>query len=472
MAETLAERVLRHIRDEKLLRPGHRVAVAVSGGSDSVALLRLLLQLRGELGLVLSVAHFQHKIRPDSADDEAFVAALAREFGLEFYRDEANIPEHAAREHLSIETAARRLRYDFFTRLLAEGKADVIATGHTADDQAETVLHKFLRGAGTRGLGGIYPRHAIANGELIRPLLPFRHSELQAYANEVGQPWREDLSNLDLRFTRNKLRHGTLPLLEREANPAIFETLAHTADWARAEEQYWQAEMERLLPTLVLLGRPVRGGGRSETATDSVSLSCETLARLPLAVQRRALRALAASKQLRLDFAETERLRALAVHGSRDQEVQLHIGWRAVRGDRELTLAHSATERSAEAFDCALVIPGETPLPHGSRLRITIANGAAQGAAYNRRSLMVTGLDALRARNWRAGDRFWPAHVGSEKKVKELLQPLKLAAAERACWPVVVDASAKPAQVLWLRGFKSPRLELADGRELLIEETR
>src|SRR5437867_1591580 len=153
--ETLAQRVTRYIRRHKLLNPGDRVGVAVSGGADSVALLRALLELRAELGIVLSVIHFNHRLREPQADlDEQFVDDLAYTHKLAFSRDEGDVRKHAAMHQLSIEAAARSLRYEYFKRLLAQG-LNRLATGHTLDDQAETVLLRIIRGAGTRGLAGI-----------------------------------------------------------------------------------------------------------------------------------------------------------------------------------------------------------------------------------------------------------------------------------------------------------------------------
>src|SRR5437016_7407123 len=175
--ETLAQRVTGYIRRHKLLNPGDRVGVAVSGGADSVALLRLLLELRKTLGVVISVVHFNHKLRGAESDGEkSFVAELARCRKLQFYSSSGNVAGHAAKKHMSVETAARELRYEFFRSLVGVGAVrkpsseelngpqimlDKIATGHTLDDQAETVLMRLVRGAGTRGLAGIYPKLAV-----------------------------------------------------------------------------------------------------------------------------------------------------------------------------------------------------------------------------------------------------------------------------------------------------------------------
>src|SRR5580658_2156330 len=288
---SLAQRVRSHIRRQELLRAGDRVGVAVSGGIDSVALFRLLLELRGELGIVLSVVHFNHKLRgADSDADQEFVGSLAREHALEFYCDTDDVAGHAVAERISVETAARELRYGFFHFLLgadgepqglrpdsssshsdrsAEGAAppngaclDKILTGHTLDDQAETVLMRMIRGAGVRGLGGIYPRIAVEDddgdvcGEIIRPLLGIRRRELEQYLKDIGQGWREDSSNADDAFTRNRIRQLVVPLLEKEFNPAVVENLAELAAIARGEEDYWENEVAGWMGTAVHWSEP------------------------------------------------------------------------------------------------------------------------------------------------------------------------------------------------------------------------
>ncbi|HEY3616223.1 MAG TPA: tRNA lysidine(34) synthetase TilS, partial [Candidatus Sulfotelmatobacter sp.] len=226
---SLAERAFFRIRQDDLLKAGDRVGVAVSGGIDSAALLRLLLELRSELGIVVSVVHFNHRLRGAESDaDQEFVTNLAREHGLEFYSDSEDVAARAAEEHASIETVARELRYGFFRYLLGEDRAaeqglkldtlvaangtaeavpfpnpppsrlNKITTGHTLDDQAETVLMRMIRGAGLRGLGGIHPRLPVedddgeVSGEIVRPLLGIRRRELEQYLKDIGQPWRED----------------------------------------------------------------------------------------------------------------------------------------------------------------------------------------------------------------------------------------------------------------------------------------
>ena len=235
--QTLAESVLEYIRKHALLKAGDRVGAAVSGGADSVAMLRLLLELRRELGVVLMVVHFNHQLRGAESDaDEQFVAELGRRHKLDVRCESGDVAAHAAEKHLSLEAAGREMRYAYFRRLLRAGRADRIATAHTLDDQAETVLLRVVRGAGTRGLAGIYPQLSVVSSQfsvgsqfsvlgsqfsegsrlsgfssrenlaIIRPLLGVRRRDLEPYLNALGQDWREDSSNRDLRHTRNRVR--------------------------------------------------------------------------------------------------------------------------------------------------------------------------------------------------------------------------------------------------------------------------
>jgi tRNA(Ile)-lysidine synthase len=320
-----------------LLRPGMCLTVAVSGGADSVALLRALVDAAPEIGLVLSVAHVHHGIRGADADADAqFVADLAARFELAFHRHDVDAPAAARKNRETLEEAARNLRYAWFGELLASGVADAVATAHTLDDQAETVLHKFLRGAWTEGLSGIHPVLAQPRGAILRPFLGVRRADIEAWLACIGQEWREDATNADTAHTRNRLRHDLLPALAAY-NPRIYEQLANLATLSRDEDAYWQAELARILPPLLLPGKPVRGGGRA-ASTDpneaSVAVEVERLPASP-ALRRRILRAAARHLGVALNFDQTERV--LAMCGPNPTKRQtLTATLRAERSPREL----------------------------------------------------------------------------------------------------------------------------------------
>ncbi len=238
------------------MRPGDRVGVAVSGGADSVALLLLLLELRGKLGIVLSVVHFNHKLRGKASDaDEVFVAKLAAKHGLEFHSASVDVAKKAKKERANLEDAARRARYDYFRSLAESGDCGRIVVAHTADDQAETVLAHLFRGTGLAGLGGIHP----VAGPVIRPLLNVRGSELRRFLRARKQTWREDATNRDTKRMRARIRRKLLPLLQKQFQPAIVEHLSTLAELAREDQADLQSQAEL---RVLALAKETKGGLR------------------------------------------------------------------------------------------------------------------------------------------------------------------------------------------------------------------
>jgi tRNA(Ile)-lysidine synthase len=247
-AEKLERRFLNHLREQPWFRPGLKMGAGVSGGADSVALLRLLAELRPQLGIVLSAVHFNHRLRGKASDaDERFVAALAEELGVTLHIGRGHVAEKAKREKANLEDAARRSRYAHFHKLSQQGIVEIVLTAHTMDDQAETVLAHILRGTGIFGLAGIRP----AAGPIRRPLLAFRREELRQYLRQKRQRWREDASNRDTSRTRARMRKTLLPLLIRKFNPAAVEHLAGLAKRSLEEATLLDALCEQLVQKLV-----------------------------------------------------------------------------------------------------------------------------------------------------------------------------------------------------------------------------
>ncbi len=468
----LANSVVGYVRKHDLLRPGDRVGVAVSGGADSIALLRLLVELRTELGLVLSVVHLNHKLRGTESDqDEQFVREMAASHGLEFVIESQDAKAYAAEKKLSLETAARRLRYEFFERLLQTRELDKIATAHTIDDQAETVLLKLARGAGTRGLAGIYPKLAISsqpsafsqtspqtNCAVVRPLLSTSRKELEAYLTEIGQSWREDSSNRDLRHTRNGVRHGIIPRLEKHVNPAVRETLAEAAEIARGEEEYWTETVVRQLPGL---------WNKAENESGGV-LHGKGLGDLPLALQRRMVRAAAESLGLGLEFRQVEEVLALK-DGSC---CVLSAGWTVSRQNGKLEFRTAQID--LPDYEYPLPVPGRVAVFEASLVLEALIVGGAAGSDQSGPSGPVQLLDfdlaenGLIVRNWRAGERFWPPHTKEPKKLKELLQDRHIIGEEKKQWTVV----ARGDEIVWVRGLGVRRDATAKGHKgVLIRES-
>lgn len=455
----------------ELFSPGDRVCVAVSGGADSTALLRLLLERRNELGIVLSVVHVEHGLRGEAGVADAdFVRELAHSFKLPCEIAAVDTLRRVAEHKESVEEAARNLRYGVFRDLLMSGIADEVATAHSLDDQAETVLMKLLRGAWTEGLSGIYPRvrldAASPHCSIIRPLLGARRWQIEACLRSLGQPWRQDKTNESHLYMRNRVRHELLPAM-RDYNPQIEESLAHLAANARCEEQHWQAELMRVLPQLVLEGRPVRGGGRrASTAPGMVQLALEIprLRALDLPLRRRVLRATAERCGATLDFAATERLLGMiayegtfgrpssAAHRlSLTGNVQVECSARELQFERREIAP--AKERNGDfkvkegaGAGSNLLPVYELPVPGRSE-------APAFGACYTANLVGGQGTaeaEPARIRAWRPGDRVWVRHSSKPKKVKEILERMGIRGVEKSTWPVIEWQGL----ILWMRGVE------------------
>jgi len=433
----LVERVLETIRKRKLIKAGERVAVAVSGGADSVALLLLLLELRGELGIVLSVAHVNHKLRGEESDeDERFVVDLARQHDLELLVRVAPVNQERGS---GIEAAARALRYDFFRELARTGRVRKIATAHTLDDQAETVLLRMLRGTGIRGLAGIHPRLVLEkeghkSGEVVRPLLEVRRAELQEFLRARGQEWREDSSNRDPSFLRNRVRLAMLPVLKESFGEAAVENLANLAEIARAEEEHWEH-------------------GHPEVRAAEGDLKVAPLSELPLAAQRRLVRNWLETNAGpgNVSFRAIEDVLELAA-GAAGRTLGLPGGRILRRTQRELRW--ETGDRQPSDYEYVLPVPGSVEVGElGVRIEAALMDWDRVPESERQQVLdpgKVSG--EVRIRNWRAGDRFWPANTRQAKKVKELLSDRHAVGIEKKLWPVIEAGG----ELVWLRGFAAP----------------
>src|ERR1019366_2359918 len=376
---------------------GDRVAVAVSGGADSVCLLSVLRELAARWRLDLSVVHVNHNLRgEESRGDAAFVGALAAELGLPFTLHDLDLSNAAG----NLEQSARSARLAFFHRHLAGGLASRIALGHTRSDQAETVLFRFLRGSGATGLAAIRP---VTPSGIVRPLIEIDRPEIARFLGDRAIPWREDATNATLDFARNRIRHQLLPQLAREWNPALGETLAHTADLSLAEEAYWQAEIDRLAGLHLTL----RDG--------AIRMSAAALAALPLAAARRLVRhtiQLASGGRRASDFRHIAAVLALAARPQGTGRTQLP-GLEVRRCFDWLGFAPAAAASVCPA------VPGVTRIP-GTDFAISLElleNSDATPSRENVYNREVGCLDwnrlsgPLELRNWRPGDQYQPMGI-------------------------------------------------------------
>ena len=267
--------------------------VGVSGGSDSVGLLRALVELARTSGFsVAGAAHFNHRLRDTAARDEAFGRNLAHDLGIPFMTEAADVATYAGAERLSIEDAARRLRYDFLERAAHDAGATRVAVGHTLDDQAETVLLKLMRGAGPSGLGGVYPKRGV----VIRPLLDVSRDDVRAWLASIGQSWVEDETNADVSNPRNRVRHRVLPELDAACGGSTRAAIARSAELAREDGQWLDELAAGRYTDLVTVGQ------------DCLQVNAAALLAEPAAMQRRvvllAMRARGGGREVGLEHVE------------------------------------------------------------------------------------------------------------------------------------------------------------------------
>jgi tRNA(Ile)-lysidine synthase len=449
----LIESVLRTIRRHRMVPASGRVAVAVSGGPDSVGLLHVLLEAAPSGRFTVgAVAHFNHQLRGEESDaDETFCRELARSLGLGFEAGRADVRAAAARERRSIEDAARMLRYGFLRDVARRTGVDAIAVGHTRDDQAETFLLRLIRGSGTRGLGGIRP----TAGPIVRPLLEVPRGDLLAWVETRGLAFRLDATNADLGIPRNRVRHELLPYLERAFSPNIVEVLAREAEIARADEDRLELEAIELATSVVLSNTDDNDGIPAPDARIVIAISPLSTAHPALAhrVLHRVLEA--AAKGRFVGFEAVQQLHTFVLDANPGARLSLP-GCEATREGEHIRLG-PATARSAAAppntFRIPLSIPGEVEVP-GLALRLS-ASWAAEGVGALRDEAGQAGYvrgvrGPLSVRSRVPGDRFQPPGLGGRtKKLQDYFVDRKVARQTRDSVPLVVDADDR---IIWVVG--------------------
>jgi tRNA(Ile)-lysidine synthase len=465
MGQDLLSRVRVAIEKQGLLRAGERVGVAVSGGADSVALLLLLVELRKQLGVALSVAHFNHKLRGRNSDqDERFVAKLAAKHGLVLHVGRMDVGGKAKRDKANLEDTARRARYEFFEGLVQSGRLDKVAVAHTADDQAETVLAHILRGTGLAGLGGIHPRVR----HVVRPLLGVRRAELRAYLKSKKQTWREDATNRDTTRMRARIRKKLMPILEKQFQAAVVEHLATLAELAREDEAFFEGFVDSRASRIVDRGNgsakiPISELLGFQTGTEFNAEGTEITGK-SFAIGGRIVRRIVGELKPRdgqLSAANVGLILDLARRGENGKRLDLPGGLQVRREHDSLifcvggSLAESKG-RVAVEFQREVNLDGLTTKVRVPELscvfRFRVIDWPAQ-----RRDTIETGFvldrDALRwpltLRNWHPGDRLRPCGHRSEHKLKRLLSKKRVSGREREGWPVVTSGGT----LVWARGF-------------------
>lgn len=423
-----------------MIRPGDRVLVAVSGGADSVALLLCLHALGPILDCDLDVAHLNHSLRgPEGEGDEEFVRSLSGELGLAFYSETIDVRGLAERRKQNLEQAAREVRYAFLRRTARRSGANRVAVGHTQNDQAETILFRFLRGSGVEGLSSIHP---VVGRQLIRPLLDCPRKSILLYLEERNCAYREDSSNRDMLYSRNRIRLELIPYLQRHFNPGLAETAAREAATMR---ETWDLLRSLAEQSCDAISRQADGG---------IALSVKAVQTLHPALQKEVLRC--ALKRARGDLkgvgrAHIEQVLRLCARDGSGGRVRLPQNTAAVRRFDDLLLLCPPPE-NPPAYSYELPVPGNCRIPEaGARIRADVFPGPWQprdGEHRYRAYLDPSTLNTpLTIRSRLAGDRYGG---GGHKKVKKMLIDGKIPLDERNSMPMVVSGG----NVVWIPGFR------------------
>ena len=437
----LEKKVLALCRDNGLFRQGDRLVVGVSGGPDSMALLHLLARLALDLGVTLVVAHVDHGLRPAAARaEEALVLGAATALGLECQIAHFEVAVQAREQGLSLEEAARDLRYAFFEATATGHDAKKIVVAHTADDQAEEILLRLIRGAGRKALSGMT---LLREGRIVRPFLPIAKARILSYLRDREIPFAIDSSNSDRRYLRNKIRLDLLPQLAK-INPNIKQALRQTASILRDEDAFLEAHAGQEYARLVHEG--VGQGG------PTASVFCARFNEQPIAIRRRLVEKMLIYLGMKPGYRPIDSLVNLAVAPGRGQ-LHLKSGLRAVREAGEIRLFYPCGKRAARGnllasgTPFALVVPqpGRYVIPEIGR-EIVVEILAAVPSHEEMRRAEADFFDArtlafpLLLRSRLPGDRFHPINSKGSKKVADFLSDLKVPAAERDRQPVMISA--------------------------------
>ena len=447
---TVIDSVRGTIRRHALLPPGSRVAVALSGGADSVALLFALREIAGGEGAVLvGAAHLNHQLRgADANADEEFCRALAATLALPIDVERVDVAQRARDTGVSIEQAAHTERYAFFSRAAARLGATAIAVAHTKDDQAETFLLRLLRGAGPRGLSGMHPRAGL----VVRPLLDTPRSAVRAFLSERQVAFREDASNADLAIPRNRIRHELLPLLDERFAPGIVDVLDREAAIAREDAEFLDEAARQAAERLI--SKRAR-----EVTFDAAALLAE-----PPAIARRVIRLaqqMAAGPGRFVGFDAGEAVLRFVVSKSTGQ---LDLPGHRVnrRGGRIVLTESRGREKPTPAPDFLyrLDVPGRVSVPEAfctisADMKGVLSGHApaevAQRAARSDEAVVDAGRLAapLSVRNRRPGDTFRPLGLGGSKKLQDFFVDAKIDRFAREIAPVIIDSAG---QIVWVAG--------------------
>jgi len=431
----MLDRVTKTLKKYKMLTQGEKVVLGVSGGADSIAMLYALNESI-EYGLELIVAHLNHGIRGDEAKrDSDFVRETAKALGLTYVYGEVDALKYKEEFQLSTEDAARTLRYKFFDQVLAKHYATKLATAHTLDDQAETVLMRLIRGSGSKGLSGIPP----VSNNIIRPLIETSRSEIEEYLKAKNISWINDSSNDSKEFLRNKIRHDLLPELETY-NPQIKQTLSRTADILRSEEGFISKEAHKHFDNVFSTNKLELVGNLNDYRNIEQTLRFSLL-RLAIEKQNSSLKNISSTHIVSADnFLLSE-----SVSG----EVELPEDTVIAKGYNTFLLTRrSELERE---FSYVIQSPGKWSFPE-FEVEVTILK--TDTLDENNESVAYFDPESvdfpIEARNFKPGDRFSPLGMTASKKLQDYFTDIKLPQFLRSRAPIFLSKG----EIMWIGGIR------------------
>jgi tRNA(Ile)-lysidine synthase len=433
-------KVAKNIKSNNLLQEGDTVIVGVSGGADSIALLDVLHYLK-KLRLRIIIAHLDHMLRGDDSDaDAAFVRNIAAKYDLPFHMQSIDVRQYSTRNRLSLEEGGRAARHAMFDELSLKYDANAVALGHHADDQAETILMRLLRGAGATGLCGISPKTAR---KYVRPLLCVSRKEIEDYLNKRHIPFRTDASNTDMRFLRNRIRHELIPYLETY-NPSVRDRLVAAADILSADEILLESVTEVAFRRLASIEDP-------RVDIDLRALRSENRG-LRFRLYRKAIHA-AKGDLAHITLKHLQRIDDLALSGKPNSDLELPGQLTITRSYRTMHITTRIGGDNNEPFEFIIHGPGDYPLPGKRLLRITM-NGPPED--WKDITPNVAFFDLLKApfpwiaRTFRAGDRFTPLGMTGTRKIKDFFIDMKIPLKLRRHIPLLVSNDT----IFWIGGLR------------------
>lgn len=432
-------KVKKIIERYNMFSPGDRVLVGVSGGPDSVCLLHILNRCRKEMALSLHIVHINHGIRKrESKREEKFVSHLAGRMSLPITVKSLDVPSYARKKRLTIEEAARDMRYSVFEQLAGKLNAKKIALGHTASDQVETVLMHLLRGSGPQGLSGIPPVRKLGSTAVVRPLIEVNREEILNYLKKNNLTFCLDSSNRKTEYFRNKVRLKLLPLLRKNYNENIDGALLRLSEILKEENAYWERVVERVLGKVV------------SWEAEKILIDFKKFLRYNVIVQRRVLYRLFGGI---VSLSQIEAIRSLAQKSS--QGKRIYLGKRfSVRKEGGFLIFSSSPERRFKKFNYPLRVPGKNEI---EGLNLTLNTRIVDFYPVSEKETNTAYFDIdkinfkkLLLRNRREGDRFRPFGLRGTKKLSDFFIDRKIPRRLRDRVPLLVEGE----DILWVVGIR------------------